>query len=641
MADVNIKQYLKSKTLEEINSLTMDVSKSFLNGCTCSPLAVTPDSGMLSKALNSALASMPDNAQDALSYVQDATAYGYKLYQNSITALDQTIDSLNGHGIYINRDGKKINVQTDFVPHAINIGLGIATSVKECVVDEAKEIVNSAVKKIIEFPDPQYFISYLTTYFGVWLNSDECKEQMADIISAGSAVSVTGDNKPVDSDEKVAEVKSLQCSQFLEKVSYTCQTRIPEIGNWINDKTQKMVEYTAMASSYAAFGEQWVSDSVNKYVNMGIEHIEDYVDLKVEKILNIKQNVIDFVCKNVTDSAINYHKKLMQDAQKLISKEVKSKIQNAELKAKMAVINAASKVCSKFGVPVPEFDDILATIDKAKLADYTKKIADLASGNLSALGSTGKIIDIVRQFSGNILGNAGNQSQQGNEQIRENESGEEQSAEITEETNDEANAVSPNYLPTKEGEVGYGEDGSRWVSYKYKKKIQNNVETPSHFGIDVLQGIELELYAWTLVATAEQEKERYGDKSQEERPLTDAEKRLQEAQARGLAETGVSIEQVQAASSSSSSTDASNPVEYLVANKGMDKKTAQTKWNNALKSAKRMVSAHIRAASYAPGWGQLSRKPKLKSRVIDAQARMILQIPCTDQQAMNILNGRG
>lgn len=660
MANIDISRYLKSKTMEEINSLTMDVSKSFLNGCPCSPLAVTPDSGMLSKAINSALSLTSSDAQRTLSYVQESTAYGYKLYQDAMTRVDSTLSSLRGMGIYINKEGKKINVQTDFVPNAISIGLGIGQSVMECVTDEATRIVNNAVTKIIEFPDTKYFSSYLTTYFGKWLNSDECKKLTADILSMGSALPmpendnpsdpssspsvITNNDDPVDSEEKAAEAKEKQCMNFLNKVSYTCQTKIPEIGNWINDKTQKMVEYTALASSYAAFGKEWIENAVNKYVDDGVQHVKDFVDLKLEKILQQKQNVIDFVCQTVTDSAIEYHKKLMNDAQRLLSKEVKLKIRNAELKAKMAVISAAAKVCAKFGVPVPKFDDILSTIEKARLAEYSKKIADLARGDISSLGRTGKMISIVQQFTGNILGNLGSQNQNVEQSIDNgsvNTPQEQTSAEQSEsESNEESNATPPNYLPSKEDEVGYGEDGSRWISYKYKKKLQNNITNSNNFGINVLNGVELELYAWTLVATAEQQKERYGEEGeQQERPLTDAERRLQEAQARGLAETGVTLPQAQGTQQTSG--DASDPIGYLMGSTGIDRKAAQTKWKSALKTAKRMVSAHIRSASYAPGWGQLAKKPKLKNRVVDAQARIMLKIPVTDTQALNIINGRG
>lgn len=633
MAKIDISRYLKSKTLEELESLTMDVSKSFLNGCPCSPLAVTPDSGILSKALNSALSLTSSDTQQALSYVQESTAYGYKLYQDAMAGVDNIVTSLGGQGIYINKLGNKINIQTDFIPNAINIGLGIGQSVMECVTDEAKEIFNRAVTKIIQFPDPKYFTSYVTTYFGKWLNSDECKKMTADLINMGSS---NLELDIPDYDEQKREMKDKHQSKMIENITYFCQNKVPEIGNWIDDKKQKIVEYTSMACSYAAFGKDWVCDAVDKYVNKEIEHIEDYVDLKVDKILHQKQNIIDMVAKEMTEQAVSYHKKLMNDAQKLISKETKLKIKNAELKAKMAVVSAAAKVCAKFGVPVPKFDDVISVIEKARLGEYTKKIANLVNMAGLVVGGAGK----AQVTDGTV------EQGQSNEEhpfYKDETTGkwmiwsesEQKYVESDTPLDNTPEPIKPTSVPTAEGQVDYGADGSRWTSYKRKVKIPVGLKEPK-------TDYEVEIYDWTLVATAEQEKERYGSNNNEERPLTDAERRLQEAQAAGLAETGVDMSAIgQNGAQGSAATDTGDPIQLLMATQGLDKKTATTKWQAAQKTARKMVSAHIRAARYAPGWGQLAKNSKLKKRVIDAQARIILKLPVTDTRALNIINGRG
>lgn len=617
MANVDIKKYLKSKTMEEIESLTMDVSRSFLNGCPCSPLAITPDSGILSKAINAALAHSSSYTQSAIAGLETVTAYGYKMYENTMSDVNSMLSNISNTGmIYISKTGKKINVTTDFIPHAISIGTAIGTSVMECVTDETKEIVNSAISKILKFPEPEYFTSYLATYFGKWLNSEECKELTKDALSINLPV----DDKNIpDYDKEFSENGKKRRANMMEKITELCYTRVPEITGWVEDTKKNIMNFTSMACSYVAFGSDWVSNAVNKYLDDKIEDIEDHVNLKLNKILKQKQSIINMIAEDLTDEAIHLHKKLLADVKKLMNRQTATKVRKAQLKAKAAIVSAAAKVCARFGVPVPKFDDVIKVIEAARLGEYSDKLSQLvkiaSAVNSGENNNNPKVTDGTPEQSEQLVDGARKEVPSSDSQYYE----------------PEGDAEPPTNVPTDEGEVGYGPDKSRWVSYKHTVTKEDGTIEYS--------------YRWTLVATAQVERERYSLLN------------LQEAQERQfndpdnpeLATAYQILQQNQAqAAAAAAAASANDPIEYLI-NTGMDRDDAQKKWQANLKLGRTYVANQIRGATssnrsernaYPPIWKRIAKSKSLQERIIDAQARIYAKIPVNDTEALDILNGR-
>lgn len=391
MTKIDIRKYLSDQVMDELDSLTMDVSRSFLNGYKSSPIDVQADSGMMSRIVNSALAVTPDNTQKTLAYLQNSTSYGYDIYQKSMVNLNSINKSLTNAGIYINKDGKRINISTDFNAKVADITSAITSSAFNAVTNVTKTILSDATSKILKFPDPHYFTSYVTTYFSKWVKSEECQKEMAELL-APSGVTLNSDtDDKKDSDDERKEIEEKKKSKFLDKITYFCYAKVPVIGNWINEKSKLITEGAAWVSSYAAMNSDWVIDHINDYIDEGVQEVRDWVDDQVEWVENQKQTMYETIAKSMTEEAIKQHKKLLERAKRLISKETKTKIEMAELKAKMAIIDAAAKVCAKFGVPVPSFDDIIKQKELLKKAELIKKGAELVEQMTK--GDSGDITD--------------------------------------------------------------------------------------------------------------------------------------------------------------------------------------------------------------------------------------------------------
>lgn len=325
-----LKEQINNKLGDEMRKVEMDVTNSFMTGKICSPLI----------------------------------SYGGSMLRDVNSVKNNTLSTLSTAGIYVTKDGLQVDPSV-----VINLGSSILSTAIETVKTELLSIRNYAWKRLTYIPDPSIITKKAISYFSNYLEDE---------LDINSLL----DNVPADETfEKENEEKEKNFSYY---VTYFVEQQLPIAAEKFSYYENIISQYCAYASYYAAFGPEWLTNTI-------VDGIESGSDAVIEEISKLMVIVDDFKLEQYDKAGeamgkfmVKQYESLLRDNLKDADDEVEKNKSLVKIKARALIQQANLKIMAKTGVHIP--------VEKISKENYNKikrnaKLAKLL--NLAGLAGGG------------------------------------------------------------------------------------------------------------------------------------------------------------------------------------------------------------------------------------------------------------
>lgn len=295
-----LKEQLSNELGDKLRSLEMDVTSSFLDSKICSPL----------------LASSKNLATQVTGNIGAAN------------------NALRSAGLYITKDGVEFDpsVVVDTAGMIVNSSINLTMS-------ELNRLKNNAIKEITYIPDPSIIMKKAISYFSYNIQNFDLNSLLKGL--------------NISADDKEEEEKEDKPNKLLEKVNEWITYKLPGINDTINKVSSNIYTVTSTATSYMAFGPDWVIDKVTYQIGEGSYIAETFLKEQTTKINDWKMAQYDMVAYEISETLTNQYKRLIeQDLQETIEAADIAKSKATTL-AKSLIQKANLAIMAKTGIKIP------------------------------------------------------------------------------------------------------------------------------------------------------------------------------------------------------------------------------------------------------------------------------------------------
>jgi len=329
--DINkLKEQINNKLGDEMRKVEMDVTNSFMSGKICSPLI----------------------------------SYGGSMLRDINSVKNNTLSTLSTAGIYITKDGLQVDPSA-----VINLGSSILNTAIETVKTELLSIRNYAWKRLTYIPDPSIITKKALSYFSFYL------EGGLDINSLLNDISV---------DEQFEKENEEKKKNFSYYVTYFVEQKLPVAAEKVSYYENIISQYCAYASYYAAFGPEWLTDTIVDGIESGSDAVIEEIAKLMVIVDDFKLELYDKAGEEIGKFISKLYESLLRDNLKDVNDEVEKNKSLVKIKARALIQQANLKIMAKTGVHIP--------VEKISKENYNKikrnaKLAKLL--NLAGLAGGG------------------------------------------------------------------------------------------------------------------------------------------------------------------------------------------------------------------------------------------------------------
>ena len=329
-----LKERLTNELGDKLRSVEMDVTSSFLSGKICSPLLATVNNAAIQA---------------------DAIARG-------------TLNTAAAAGLYITKDGLRYDptVMTDAAGLIVN-------SAMQSVTSELIRLKDNAIREITYIPDPTIIVKKALSYFAYNVQNEIKINELLDELN------VNVDDKEEERQNKRVETTYNKLNEF---ITYT----LPQISYKINTISYNINDVTRMASSYMAFGPEWVSENVAYYIADGSYITETFLNDKTKKLNDYKIELYNRAAKSISDEMTKKYEELIAQNVKAINDETEVEKTKAKLKGVSLIQKANLAIMAKTGIKIPIDKIKPENLSKLKRTTELSKLLGLAAQALPLNG---------------------------------------------------------------------------------------------------------------------------------------------------------------------------------------------------------------------------------------------------------------
>ena len=322
-----LKEKLTNELGDKLRSIEMDVTSSFLNGKICSPLL--------------------------------ATANNAALQTQSIAR--GTLNAAAQAGLYITKDGLKYDptVMVNMAGQIVNSALQSATS-------ELVRLKDNAIREITYIPDPSIIVKKAASYFAYNIKNDIELNKLLDEVNSNM------DDKQEERQTKVVNNTHKKINEF---ITY----KLPQITDKINTISDNINNVISTATSYMAFGPEWVSEKIAYYIADGSYIAETFLNNETDKLNDWKLEQYNKAAKSISDMLTKKYTELMKQNLKVINDETEVQKKKASLKVISALQKANLEIMAKTGIKIPIQKVTPENLSKIKRAAEIGKMVSMAA----------------------------------------------------------------------------------------------------------------------------------------------------------------------------------------------------------------------------------------------------------------------
>ena len=322
-----LKEKLTNELGDKLRSIEMDVTSSFLNGKICSPLLATAN---------------------------NAALQAQSIARGTLNAAAQA-------GLYITKDGLKYDptVMVNMAGQIVNSALQSATS-------ELVRLKDNAIREITYIPDPSIIVKKAVSYFAYNIKNDIELNNLLDEVN-------------INMDDKQEERQTKVVSNTHKKINEFITYKLPQITDKINTISNNINNVISTATSYMAFGPEWVSEKIAYYIADGSYIAETFLNNETDKLNDWKLEQYNKAAKSISDMLTKKYKELMKQNLKVINDEIEVQKKKASLKVISALQKANLEIMAKTGIKIPIQKVTPENLSKIKRAAEIGKMVSMAA----------------------------------------------------------------------------------------------------------------------------------------------------------------------------------------------------------------------------------------------------------------------
>ena len=322
-----LKEKLTNELGDKLRSIEMDVTSSFLNGKICSPLLATAN---------------------------NAALQAQSIARGTLNAAAQA-------GLYITKDGLKYDptVMVNMAGQIVNSALQSATS-------ELVRLKDNAIREITYIPDPSIIVKKAASYFAYNIKND---------IELNNLLDEVNSNMDDREEERQTKVVSNTHKKINEFITY----KLPQITDKINTISDNINNVISTATSYMAFGPEWVSEKIAYYIADGSYIAETFLNNETDKLNDWKLEQYNKAAKSISYTLTKKYKELMKQNLKVINDEAEVQKKKASLKVISALQKANLEIMAKTGIKIPIQKVTPENLSKIKRAAEIGKMVSMAA----------------------------------------------------------------------------------------------------------------------------------------------------------------------------------------------------------------------------------------------------------------------
>ena len=322
-----LKEKLTNELGDKLRSIEMDVTSSFLNGKICSPLLATAN---------------------------NAALQAQSIARGTLNAAAQA-------GLYITKDGLKYDptVMVNMAGQIVNSALQSATS-------ELVRLKDNAIREITYIPDPSIIVKKAVSYFAYNIKND---------IELNNLLDEVNSNMDDREEERQTKVVSNTHKKINEFITY----KLPQITDKINTISDNINNVISTATSYMAFGPEWVSEKIAYYIADGSYIAETFLNNETDKLNDWKLEQYNKAAKSISYTLTKKYKELMKQNLKVINDEAEVQKKKASLKVISALQKVNLEIMAKTGIKIPIQKVTPENLTKIKRAAEISKMVSMAA----------------------------------------------------------------------------------------------------------------------------------------------------------------------------------------------------------------------------------------------------------------------
>ena len=322
-----LKERLTNELGDKLRSIEMDVTSSFLNGKICSPLLATAN---------------------------NAALQAQSIARGTLNAAAQA-------GLYITKDGLKYDptVMVNMAGQIVNSALQSATS-------ELVRLKDNAIREITYIPDPSIIVKKAVSYFAYNIKNDIELNNLLDEVNSNM------DDKQEERQTKVVNDTHKKINEF---ITY----KLPQITDKINTISNNINNVISTATSYMAFGPEWVSEKIAYYIADGSYIAETFLNNETDKLNDWKLEQYNKAAKSISDMLTKKYTELMKQNLKVVNDEIEVQKKKASLKVISALQKANLEIMAKTGIKIPIQKVTPENLTKIKRAAEISKMVSMAA----------------------------------------------------------------------------------------------------------------------------------------------------------------------------------------------------------------------------------------------------------------------
>lgn len=322
-----LKEKLTNELGDKLRSIEMDVTSSFLSGKICSPLLATAN---------------------------NAALQAQSIARGTLNAAAQA-------GLYITKDGLKYDptVMVNMAGQIVNSALQSATS-------ELVRLKDNAIREITYIPDPSIIVKKAVSYFAYNIKNDIELNNLLDEVN-------------INMDDKQEERQTKVVSNTHKKINEFITYKLPQITDKINTISNNINNVISTATSYMAFGPEWVSEKIAYYIADGSYIAETFLNNETDKLNDWKLEQYNKAAKSISDMLTKKYTELMKQNLKVVNDEIEVQKKKASLKVISAIQKANLEIMAKTGIKIPIQKVTPENLSKIKRAAEIGKMVSMAA----------------------------------------------------------------------------------------------------------------------------------------------------------------------------------------------------------------------------------------------------------------------
>ena len=322
-----LKEKLTNELGDKLRSIEMDVTSSFLNGKICSPLLATAN---------------------------NAALQAQSIARGTLNAAAQA-------GLYITKDGLKYDptVMVNMAGQIVNSALQSATS-------ELVRLKDNAIREITYIPDPSIIVKKAVSYFAYNIKNDIELNNLLDEVN-------------INMDDKQEERQTKVVSNTHKKINEFITYKLPQITDKINTISDNINNVISTATSYMAFGPEWVSEKIAYYIADGSYIAETFLNNETDKLNDWKLEQYNKAAKSISDMLTKKYTELMKQNLKVLNDEIEVQKKKASLKVISLLSKANLEIMAKTGIKIPIQKVTPENLSKIKRAAEIGKMVSMAA----------------------------------------------------------------------------------------------------------------------------------------------------------------------------------------------------------------------------------------------------------------------